>query len=79
MVDGAVITILIPKLHVTSAVAVLAQCGRSGTSTSLFIFGSRHCLCLDEMAPLSGSDADYFRDKARRDLLTLLEGVRTAP
>ncbi|KAI9926429.1 hypothetical protein ASPWEDRAFT_45475 [Aspergillus wentii DTO 134E9] len=28
------------------------------------------------MAPYPGSDADYFRDKARRDLLTLLEGVR---
>ncbi|KAJ6152129.1 hypothetical protein N7497_006448 [Penicillium chrysogenum] len=32
--------------------------------------------CLDEMAPLLRSDADYFRDKARRDLLTLLEGAR---
>lgn len=43
-------------------------------------FWPQHCLCcLDEMAPLSGSDADYFRDKVRRDLLTLLEGVRTAP
>ncbi|RAL13796.1 Sec1 family protein [Aspergillus homomorphus CBS 101889] len=28
------------------------------------------------MAPYPGSDADYFKDKARRDLLTLLEGVR---
>ncbi|OJJ47246.1 hypothetical protein ASPZODRAFT_64793 [Penicilliopsis zonata CBS 506.65] len=28
------------------------------------------------MAPISGSDAEYFRDKARRDLLALLEGVR---
>ncbi|CAG7972954.1 unnamed protein product [Penicillium salamii] len=28
------------------------------------------------MAPFSGSDADHFKDKARRDLLTLLEGVR---
>ncbi|PYH94177.1 vacuolar sorting protein [Aspergillus ellipticus CBS 707.79] len=28
------------------------------------------------MAPYPGSDADYFRDKARRDLLNLLEGVR---
>ncbi|KAL2219592.1 vacuolar sorting protein [Thermoascus aurantiacus ATCC 26904] len=28
------------------------------------------------MAPHPGSDADYIRDKARRDLLTLLEGVR---
>ncbi|KAL1963117.1 hypothetical protein VTN77DRAFT_8660 [Rasamsonia byssochlamydoides] len=28
------------------------------------------------MAPHPGSDADYFRNKARRDLLTLLEGVR---
>jgi hypothetical protein len=35
--------------------------------------------CLDEMAPLLRSDADYFRDKARRDLLTLLEGVRMNP
>lgn len=31
------------------------------------------------MAPHSGSDADYFKDKARRDLLTLLEGVSKAP
>ncbi|GFF33310.1 vacuolar protein sorting-associated protein 33A [Aspergillus udagawae] len=28
------------------------------------------------MAPYPGSDADYIKDKARRDLLTLLEGVR---
>ncbi|KAL2793986.1 Sec1-like protein [Aspergillus keveii] len=28
------------------------------------------------MAPFPGSDADYFKDKARRDLLNLLEGVR---
>ncbi|PIG81584.1 vacuolar sorting protein [Aspergillus arachidicola] len=28
------------------------------------------------MAPYPGSDADYFKDRARRDLLTLLEGVR---
>ncbi|GIJ89026.1 hypothetical protein Asppvi_007954 [Aspergillus pseudoviridinutans] len=28
------------------------------------------------MAPFPGSDADYIKDKARRDLLTLLEGVR---
>ncbi|PWY71739.1 vacuolar sorting protein [Aspergillus heteromorphus CBS 117.55] len=28
------------------------------------------------MAPYPGSDADYFRDKARRDFLNLLEGVR---
>ncbi|KKK20273.1 vacuolar sorting protein [Aspergillus rambellii] len=28
------------------------------------------------MAPYLGSDADYFKDKARRDLLNLLEGVR---
>ncbi|KAJ9269015.1 hypothetical protein DTO212C5_4854 [Paecilomyces variotii] len=28
------------------------------------------------MAPRPGSDADYIRDKARRDLLDLLEGVR---
>lgn len=31
------------------------------------------------MAPHSGSDADHFRDKARRDLLNLLEGVSKAP
>lgn len=31
------------------------------------------------MAPFSGSDADHFKDKARRDLLTLLEGVSIAP
>lgn len=30
------------------------------------------------MAPYPGSDADYFKDKARRDLLTLLEGVSKA-
>lgn len=30
------------------------------------------------MAPHPGSDADYFRNKARRDLLTLLEGVSKA-
>jgi len=30
------------------------------------------------MAPHPGSDADYIRDKARRDLLTLLEGVSKA-
>ncbi|RDW78995.1 Sec1 family protein [Aspergillus mulundensis] len=28
------------------------------------------------MAPFPGSDADYSKDKARRDLLNLLEGVR---
>ncbi|KAL4898004.1 Sec1-like protein [Aspergillus ambiguus] len=28
------------------------------------------------MAPYFGSDADYLKDKTRRDLLTLLEGVR---
>ncbi|KAF4215571.1 hypothetical protein CNMCM5878_007927 [Aspergillus fumigatiaffinis] len=28
------------------------------------------------MAPYPGSDADYIKDKARRELLTLLEGVR---
>ncbi|EAW14353.1 Sec1 family protein [Aspergillus clavatus NRRL 1] len=28
------------------------------------------------MAPYPGSDADYLKDKARRELLTLLEGVR---
>ncbi|KAK1140064.1 Vacuolar protein-sorting-associated protein 33 [Aspergillus melleus] len=28
------------------------------------------------MAPYPGSDADFLRDKARRDLLNLLEGVR---
>ncbi|KAL4955436.1 Sec1-like protein [Aspergillus filifer] len=28
------------------------------------------------MAPFPGSDADHFKDKARRDLLNLLEGVR---
>ncbi|KAF7593137.1 Vacuolar protein sorting-associated protein 33B [Aspergillus hancockii] len=28
------------------------------------------------MAPFPGSDADYFKDRARRDLLNLLEGVR---
>jgi hypothetical protein len=27
------------------------------------------------MAPRLGSEADHIRDKARRDLLTLLEGV----
>lgn len=31
------------------------------------------------MAPNPASDADYFRDKARKDLLALLEGVSTAP
>lgn len=31
------------------------------------------------MAPHTGSDADYFKDKARRDLLALLEGVSKAP
>lgn len=31
------------------------------------------------MAPYSTSDADYLRDKARRDLLTLLEAVSKAP
>ena len=30
------------------------------------------------MAPNPASDADYFRDKARRDLLVLLEGVSKA-
>jgi len=30
------------------------------------------------MAPRPGSDADYIRDKARRDLLDLLEGVSKA-
>jgi hypothetical protein len=30
------------------------------------------------MAPRPGSDADYIRDKARRDLLNLLEGVSKA-
>ncbi|KAJ5129787.1 uncharacterized protein N7515_005826 [Penicillium bovifimosum] len=43
------------------------------TSLCLFLATT---LPLDEMAPLSGSDADHFRDKARRDLLTLLEGAR---
>lgn len=31
------------------------------------------------MALYPTSDADYFRDKARRDLLTLLEAVSKAP
>jgi hypothetical protein len=31
------------------------------------------------MVPFPGSDADYFKDKARRDLLNLLEGVSKAP
>ena len=31
------------------------------------------------MAPQLGTDADYFKDKARRDLLNLLEGVSKAP
>lgn len=31
------------------------------------------------MAPNPASDADYLRDKARRDLLALLEGVSKAP
>ena len=30
------------------------------------------------MASHSGADADYFKDKARRDLLNLLEGVSKA-
>lgn len=30
------------------------------------------------MTPRPGSDADYIRDKARRDLLNLLEGVSKA-
>jgi len=47
----------------------------------LFIFGHdiASAACFNEMAPLSGSDADHFKDKARRDLLTLLEGVSIAP
>ena len=31
------------------------------------------------MASRLGSEADYIRDKARRDLLTLLEGVSKSP
>lgn len=31
------------------------------------------------MAPYYASDADYFKDKARRDLLSLLEAVSKAP
>lgn len=31
------------------------------------------------MAPNPVSDADFFRDKARRDLLALLEGVSKVP
>ena len=33
----------------------------------------------EAMARSAASDADYFRDKARRDLLTLLEAVSKAP
>jgi hypothetical protein len=31
------------------------------------------------MAPFPGSDADYIKDKARKGLLNLLEGVSKAP
>ncbi|KAJ5773877.1 hypothetical protein N7457_008773 [Penicillium paradoxum] len=67
---GAAMTIHIPNLlsYISS--------GTGAVALHVFCLFLATTLPLDEMAPLSGSDADHLRDKARRDLLTLLEGAR---
>lgn len=69
------------RYAVTSAVAVLNPKRAQWHFDDICLFlATRHsAACFNEMAPFSGSDADHFKDKARRDLLTLLEGVSRAP
>ena len=77
--SGALITIQIPKLHrYISSGSANPMRAQWHFNVSVYFWPHFLC-CLDEMAPLLRSDADYFRDKARRDLLTLLEGVRMNP